>query len=286
MRKCLVTGSQGFIGQHFVRRLRELDYDPVPADDLIRSDSRASALEKLGSLKVFHFAGAVGVGESWAEPAWFIESNVLGISRVLEFCSRTGGQLIFPSSPIERSTKVPATTTKNSANPYLLSKRLAEQTCEFFEKSYGLNIVVLRLFNVYGPGQSARFLIPQLIKQLLEHDCVSVQNLSSVRDYIYIDDIIEALTSLLEKSSSFSGVFDIGTGIGTTVQSLITTLGDIHSRPYRIECDQTREPERVASSIADTSMSRSALKWEPRVSLREGLQKTYLHTTKNQKTLS
>ncbi len=286
MQKCLVTGSRGFIGRHFVKRLRELHYDPVSADDLLFNNSQSTELEELGPLRLFHFAGAVGVSESWAEPARFIESNVFGTARVLELCSRTGGQMVFLSSPIENEDKKSLKVQKNSANPYLLSKRLAEQLCEFFEHSFDVNVVLLRLSNVYGPGQSSRFLIPQLINQLLDHDGVSVQNLSPIRDYVYIDDVIDALTLILDQDASFSGVFNVGTGIGTSVEALVKMLGDIHSRPYQVECQQTKEAEKVLSSIADVSIIKSALNWESKVLLRDGLEKTYIHLKRNKNNLS
>jgi nucleoside-diphosphate-sugar epimerase len=279
MRQCIVTGGSGFIGQHLFRRLCEAGAKVTLVNDLFQDIDQSDKLASAGPYEVFHLAGRVGVQSSWQEPTGFIETNVCGTAHVLEFCRKSNSLLRFFSSPksFESSfQKTKVESASHAANPYLFSKDLAEQACQFFAMQYDVEVLVVRLFNVYGPGQSARFLIPMLIEQLITRDKIVVENYESVRDYIYIDDVVDALM-MLDGRTEVSGALNLGTGVGTSVIEIIEALKEIHPRTFETECKPGGKDEEIPVSIADITNTKRVLAWKPTTTLMDGLKKTYRH---------
>jgi nucleoside-diphosphate-sugar epimerase len=271
-----VTGASGFVGRHLVQRLRAagvevLELSRSQGYDVCRDEIRLEGVDR-----VFHLAGLTGVPKAWEQPLDFLETNAFGTMRVLDQCRKAGCAVTYLSAyvygppqhlPIAEDHPVTAN------NPYALSKRIAEDACSFFVHYYDLSCVTLRLFNAYGPGQTAEFLIPFIVTQILDRarQTVEVKDLAPRRDYIHIDDVINAI--LAASSAPPGAVFNIGSGLAHSVEEIIQAAMAAAGveKPYR-SIEQRRRNE-IDCVVADTTALRAAVGWEPNISLEIGLQK-------------
>jgi len=219
---------------------------------------------------VVHAAGLVGVAESWSRPADFIAVNAGGPANVLEY-SRTHGCSVTVLSDSGQSVRVSGSAgTPSAANPYALSKYLAELVCHFFYERHATPITVLRVFNVYGPGQSRRFLIPTVLEQLLDPSSpvIEVDDLQPRRDYVYVTDVASAIATTLGRRG-FS-MFTVGYGVSYSVAEVI----EMAMKVSGIRKDYRDRGLKRRSEVRDVTADISALReagWTPVVDLEAGL---------------
>ena len=278
MRTIIVTGNTGFIGQNLVRFLEKLNLeyrviknlDILVDDDWLRNNNYQN-----GPYLVYHLAAKTGVKESWCNFQEVFDSNVRGTQRVLEFSKLTGSSMVFLSSAhnFGSANGMNESQLTSIDNPYALSKSLAENLCNFYSKQYDIPITILRLFNVYGPGQSNKFLIPHLISEFLNKKEITVENLNGERDYIYVDDVV---TALLKSSRDAPGceVFNVGTGKAYSVKEIIQMLSIIVGENKNVVDKKQERKNEVLHSCANIEKIRSVLSWEPKIDLEEGLRRT------------
>jgi len=277
MSRILVTGAAGFLGRPLVMKLRSAGHQvtetDVPQGDITLEETLNPFLEKKIE-HVFHLAGKTFVPESWQRPFGFYHVNVLGTVNVLEFCRKTGAGLTYVSSylygqpdylPIDETHPVKA------YNPYSHSKVEAENICRFFAEAYGLKILILRPFNAYGPGQSSRFIIPDIIEMTLNPHLpvVEVVDLRPRRDYIFVDDLVDAFLKTLQAQP---GIYNLGSGYSVSVEEIISLASDLTGikKEYR-----ARGPERtneIFDLYADVSKAGKELNWSPETSFKTGLE--------------
>jgi len=229
MKRILVTGSEGFIGKALVKRLLE-DGHEVTGFDLADGDiAERSSLDKLlgsGIEYVFHLAGRTFIPDSWEQPFDFYRVNVLGTLNVLEYCRKTGCELTYVSTyvygtpeylPIDEKHPVKAN------NPYTQSKIMAEELCRFYQKEFNVGTCILRPFNIYGPGQSVHFFIPEIILKILDPklESITLQNIRPSRDFLFIDDFIDALINSVLISRE---IFNVGSGMSIGVKEIVNKI--------------------------------------------------------------
>jgi nucleoside-diphosphate-sugar epimerase len=157
-------------------------------------------------------------------------------------------------------------------NPYAFSKRLAEEACEFYVNCFNISVVVLRVFNVYGPGQREPFLIPTIVRQVLSaSSSVYVKNLYTKRDYIYVDDLI----SLALKVFQLDGfhVFNAGSGLSYSVLDLIQQIERILCRRIEITSSEEYRINEIVETKADISKAFGKVGWKPYWNIGDGLTK-------------
>ena len=202
MSRVLVTGASGFIGTHVSPRLRAAGHEVF---EVRRADGdiaeRATWDGCPAADVVVHLAASSFVPDSWASPALFLRTNVIGTVGALEYCRAHRARLVFPSSYIygdAAELPVPESATLVAKNPYALSKKLAEEACEFFADRFAIPVTILRLFNIYGPGQPNAFLVPTIASQLKAATEVRVKDLAPRRDYVYVRDVVEAMMKAVD----------------------------------------------------------------------------------------
>jgi nucleoside-diphosphate-sugar epimerase len=288
MKRCLVTGATGFIGRALTKRLLSYGYEVDEfsshygdiADEACFRDMDCSHFAH-----VFHLAAKTFVPASWEDPSGFYRVNVNGTLNVLELCRKYGLRLTYVSAyiygtpthlPIRECDKV------QPNNPYAHSKYLAEQLCEFYAKEYGLNIAILRPFNVYGLGQAERFLIPSIIRQALFEDTICVQDLNPKRDYVYIEDVVDALQKTVNFQNGFA-VYNIGSGYSVSVDEVVRTVSKIIGVHKPIVSQSMVRPNELNDIIADVTKAKRDLEWAPNYSLIKGLTDMLGSITKTQK---
>lgn len=275
MSRVLVTGASGFIGQHLVPRLRGeghevLDVGRTSGDVADDATWRSFPLADV----VVHLAAKSFVPDSWDAPGVFLRTNLLGTVAAMEYCRAHGARLVFPSSYMYGDAvqqPIPENTTLVAKNPYALSKRLAEEACEFFADRFGLNITILRPFNIYGPGQSNTFLIPMIVNQLKGGREVHVKDLEPRRDYVYIRDIVEAMVKAAACERGLN-VFNLGSGVSHSVADVIQTIQTVWGTDLPVRSDGVRRKDEVMDTVADITRAAQQLGWKPRFTLRQGIE--------------
>lgn len=274
MSKVVVTGESGFIGRLLGCRLQEAGHELIPLSKASGDVADVHTWARVPATEVVvHLAGRTFVPESWSDPGGYIHCNLMGTVRALDYCRTRGARLVFLSSYLygnARTQPIPEDAPLAANNPYGLSKLMAEQACDFYARHYNVPIVILRPFNVYGPGQREDFLIPRIIRQVREGREVRVKDLRPKRDYVHVSDVVEAIASCLE-FKEVTGTFNVGTGTSHSVGELIG-LAQHHGKTALpvVSSEEVRADE-IMDSVADISRARSLLHWEPRWSLDAGL---------------
>lgn len=302
--KIVVTGGAGFIGSHKVDRFLKEGYQVVVIDDLsqgrienisrhlnnecfkfIKADIRDS--EKVEAIvkdadAIFHEAAVVSVIRSLEDPVYTNDVNVGGTLNLLKACLNSDvKKFIYASScAVYGDEEAPRQSEENLTSPispYAATKIAAENYCKIFNSLHGLEAIILRYFNVYGPRQSYgpySGVITKFIDCLIRGEPpVIYGDGEQTRDFIDVSDIVEANMLALERTGVPSDPINIGTGIATSIKELANLLIDITGRKgLKLAFDQPRTGD-IKHSCADINKARRVLGYEPKVPLRKGLAK-------------
>jgi UDP-glucose 4-epimerase len=303
--RALVTGGAGFIGSNIVDALLERGDEVTVVDDistgrrenltgalengaeLVESDIRdaQAMLDVFGRAKpdaVFHLAAQIDVRHSVADPAADSRVNVEGTINVLNasleagvkrFVNTSTGGAIYGEGQI---LPAPEDHPVAPLAPYGTSKFCAENYCSLFRRLHGLSTVSLRYGNVYGPRQDPlgeAGVIAIFCGKLLEGGRPTIfGDGEQTRDYDFVGDVVAA--NLAAAATDTAGPYNVGTGRETSVLELVEVLREI-SGDGGFEAEFAPErPGEVRRIAIDPSRAREELGWEPRVELREGLERT------------
>ena len=309
----LVTGAAGFIGSHLLERLLMLDQRVVAIDNFatgkpenleavkkLVGDKRWSQCsffeqdirdrEGLESLVqqhrpeiVLHQAALGSVPRSIADPLTSHQVNVDGFVNMLE-AVRKGGvkRFVYASSSsvygdIQASPKV-EDAIGNCLSPYAATKRINEIYAQVFGRTYGLETVGLRYFNVYGPRQDPdspySAVIPLFVSRILSGEKPSIygDGLQS-RDFTYVSNVVHGNLLASERPNIGGRVFNIADGGQTTLLQLLKLLGGLLGKSIEPDFLPARLGD-VRESLADITLARKLLGYEPQVRLEEGLKRT------------
>ena len=302
----LVTGAGGFIGSRltealcvrgarvraFVRYnsradaglLKALPPDVLRSVEVIMGDLRdEDALEKAasGTALVFHLGALISIPYSYQHPVEVVQTNILGTLAVLQACRKSGSRLIHTSTSEVYGTalRVPIDEQHplQGQSPYSASKIGADKLVESYYRAFGVPAVTIRPFNTYGPGQSARAVIPTIITQALQAEEIHLGNLEARRDFTFLDDTVAAFIKAAETSGIEGETFNLGSGSEVSIRELTEEILALTGSQARVVVDEERlrpEKSEVLRLLADNSKARRVLGWEPKVSLREGLTQT------------
>lgn len=295
--KVLVTGGCGFIGSNLVRRLaargvrlRLLDNlsvgtrDALPAGsaiDLIVGDIRdVTAVTRAveGVDAVVHLAASTGVSDSVSDPASDFDANVMGTFNLLRASvAASVRRFVFASSNAaigEHPPPVDELRVPRPISPYGAGKLAGEGYCAAFAAAYGLQTFVLRFSNVYGPGSTHKTsVVARFIREGLQKGAVTVYGDGrQTRDFLYVEDLCTAVEAALAATGS-GEVFQIASGIETTVLTLVTTLKTVSGRDFDVVFAPARTGD-IARNVSDISKATRLLGYRPVVPLEDGLRRT------------
>jgi nucleoside-diphosphate-sugar epimerase len=224
---------------------------------------------------VFHLAAETFLPDSWKDAASFYRTNVLGTQNALEFCNQVNAKLIYMSAYVYGIPQYLPIDEKHPVlpnNPYAHSKWLGEELCRFYARQNLSKIVILRPFNIYGPGQNERFLIPFLFKQLKEKGSIEVKDDTPRRDYLYISDFIEACVEIIDYEGEYS-IFNVGYGVSFSVREVIEMIIEVLGKRIKWSSLQEKRPHEIPDTVANNQLLKKSLKWEPKVAFREGIKR-------------
>ena len=303
MTQVLVTGAAGFIGSHVCESLlrrgctvRGLDafttfYDPDrkrgnlealmqdPGFELISDDLLTAPLDEAldGVDLIAHLAGEPGVSGSWG-PHFprYVDRNVLATQRLLEAANDQGvGRFVYASSSSVYGTgadTLRAAGEPRPASPYGVTKLAAEALVGAYA-GIGLSTVSLRYFSVYGPRQRPDMAAHRFIESLLDGRPLTVYGDGrQVRDFTYVDDIVEATVRALFAEVPSGAVLDVASSQPTSVNTLVAHLEALVGSSALL--DETDErPGDVPRTEGNIDSARDQLGWKPTIDLRTGLQR-------------
>jgi len=300
--RVLVTGGAGFIGSHTLRKLTELGhetalldefndfYDPaikranaaasgakIYEGDIRRPEDVENALKDFRPEAVIHLAARAGVRPSLEEPQLYIDTNITGTLNILEGMKRHGiKRLVFGSSSSVYgcNTKVPFAEDdpiSRTISPYAATKVAGEHLCSVFSHLYGLDIVALRFFTVYGPGQRPDLAIHKFSRLIWERKTIDqFGDGSTRRDYTFVDDIVDGVTKALVHPVQGYDVFNLGESRTVELRELIGLLESTLGRKALIRL-KPEQPGDVPITYADISKARRLLGYAPVVPIEEGI---------------
>jgi UDP-glucose 4-epimerase len=303
MSKFLVTGGAGFIGLNLVHHLNASGEKVVILDDF--STSKKKYLRDLpkdvrvvegdvldlkevkkctrGVDYVVHLAGQSSVLKSVKDPGGTLERNAMGTLSVLVAARHAKvKRFIYVGSATAygESPSLPKVESMNDAplSPYAVSTIAAENQCRVFFNTYGLQTVILRAFNLYGPFQETTGnyapVCGKFICQLLDGKppIVSGDGKQS-RDFTHINDLIEAIKAACIAPKAEGELFNIGTGSRITVNGLVNMINGILGKEIQPKYEEAR-PGDIRHSLADVTKSQEMLGFRPRISIVDGLNST------------
>lgn len=294
--RILITGGAGFIGSHLARACVERGAEVVVLDSLrtgreenlegvdcefLRGDvcdAQILAKATAGCDLVYHLAAAASIPESIRDPELYGTINAEGTFRVVLTAALGGARVIFTSTCAVYGPDVQEISNEddppNPAHPYAVSKLKGEIVMRKFLDDEALSGAIVRLFNVYGPRQDPdspyAAAVAAFARQAQAGEPLRIEgDGQQKRDFVYIDDVVQALLLVAEKGE---GTLNVASGAPISVENLARLILEASGSRSKIERAPAREAD-VRYSCGDNSRLR-ALGWEPTVDLAEGLRRT------------
>ena len=305
MRRILITGGAGFIGSHVVEKLQAQQYTLAVLDnlsvgkksflppaspaftfyygDILDQDFLNSVFSDFKPETVIHLAAMHHIPSCEANPVQTVNVNVNGTVNLLEASGKSGVEkFIFASTGAvydfgesilrEDSGKV------NPNGIYAVSKSTGEQLTAYYAAKENFKAINCRLFNAIGRRETNAHLVPDILQQVREgKNEIALGNLYPKRSYVHVEDLAEALISLLAFTpSGDSEIINIGSAEEHSVTDIVNLLSEVSHRPLQAKQD----PERIRKSdrehqLADISKIKKLTGWEPRFTLRDALSDAY-----------
>lgn len=298
-----MTGAAGFLGSRlcqqlldegrtvlgidsfdpfYARAVKERNLARIPRDDRFRLVEGDLLDLDLGALlptgcRIFHLAGQPGVSGSWGgQFDRYARNNVLATQRLLEVArGREPSLLVYggSSSVYGNQPEGPMSELARPApiSPYGVTKLAGEHLCHLYGQAYGLPVIALRFFSVYGPGQRPDMVFYRFIEAAAAgHPIVVHGDGGQSRDFTYVDDIVDGIRAAAS-SRALGRTFNLGGGAPTRLRDVLTLLEKISGRPLTLQAGPL-PPGDPRSTWADTREARTAFDFAPKVRLEEGLQ--------------
>jgi nucleoside-diphosphate-sugar epimerase len=300
-KRVLVTGGSGFIGSHLVHRLVAdgarvavtVRYGNVMKNERLRSlwdrltvieaDLRnrgaLEAVRQFGPDVVFHLAAYNHVGESFRQVEECFDVNAKGTANLVDVCDGVDKFIYMSTSEVYgHQTRVPFVEEMcpEPISPYAITKYAGELYCRMKQRMGGrTGIVVLRPFNAFGPYQSAKAVIPELIINCLQGNPIRTTRGEQTREFNYVDNIVDGLVRAAEHPGPIDDVVNLASGEEVAIRDLVRIIAELTETRSALEIGALPyRPTEIWRMFADNSRAQKTLGWRPAIGLREGLQRT------------
>ena len=315
-RKVLVTGAGGFVGSHLVEALvrrgakvralvhynsrndwgmledvpkKVLKSIEVVAGDLKDADCVREASR--GQQVLFHLGALIGIPYSYINPRDVVDTNVNGTLNVLNAALDSGAEKIVHTSTSEiygtaRYVPMDENHPVNPQSPYAASKLGADLLALSFHRSFDLPVGVIRPFNVFGPRQSARAVIPSIITQALLKRKIALGSVYPTRDLTFVRDSANGFIDFAECEKTAGRVVNLGSEHEVSIDQIVTLVSDCLGRKIQIQRERKRirpEKSEVERLFSDSSKAKELFGWSPGTNLKRGIEHTISWLEKNLK---
>lgn len=264
--KALITGGKGFVGSHLAAELEVNGYEVVLCDllatdriiamDIMKPEMILEILTDQKPDVLINMAGQANVGLSWKKPQLTVSLNTIGLINILEAVRVvnpairviTIGSSDEYGSLGERGTNVTEDMPVNPMTPYAISKSAQDQFAQLYTRVYGMNVCMIRFFNLVGPGQAKGFMVPDFASGIVEiekgeKEYLSVGNLESARDFTHVMDAVRAVRLVAEKGHA-GEIYNICSGKTYTAQQILDKLVNMAN----IDVEVIQDPDRMRPS--------------------------------------
>ena len=306
MKKILITGATGFVGSHLAELCVKKGFEVIAFDrynpnynlgwlekskykddiNFVFGDIRDydSVLKTMKGCKiVFHLAALIGIPYSYLSPQAYLKTNVEGTYNILESSKHLDIEqtIITSTSEVYGTAKYIPIDEKHpisAQSPYSASKISADQLAISYYNSFQLPIKIIRPFNVYGPRQSSRAVIPSIIIQALNNKKeIKLGNVEPSRDFTYVTDTCNAFLDILKIKNFFGNTINVGSNSEYTINDIAKKiLEKLNSKAnIKKEPQRTRLPNsEVVRLVCDNSKILKNTQWKPKIKIEKGLDMT------------
>lgn len=305
--RAVITGVAGFVGSAIAKRalaegheivgvdsltsyydprIKHANLEALPPGDFtfVNEDINKLDLDRLleGAEFVFHQAGQPGVRKSWGEEfAIYADANIMATQRLLESARKSQSlkKFVYASSSSlygnAEGFPTSETAVPQPISPYGVSKLAGEHLCSLYAANFSVPTVSLRYFTVYGPGQRPDMAFTRFVKAAVLNEEIRIFGTGEqIRDYTYIDDVVEANILAATAETAPGAVYNVAGGTSVSVNDVLRIVEEIHGAELNV-----RYVDAVAGDVFRTGGDVRAIKrdldWGPDVSLREGLTRHY-----------
>lgn len=283
----LVTGTNGFIGKNLVNHLltnydifainktfdtKRKGYHPIKHD--ISTITEKSINKRFSG--IIHMAAATDVLWCQNHPRECFRINIDGTQRVLDLARKNDCKLIYLSTAhVYGNPKTNPISEEHQTNPesiYASSKLAGEVLCQAYAKSYGLDISVLRLFSIYGPFSPSHLVTSRIMKQLGSKE-IRLGNIFTRRDFIFVDDVINAIILILKKSRGFN-IYNVGTGESHSIFEICNLIKEISGTNIPVTTKKSLVRKFDIKEITANNHKLKKIGWKQKTELKQGLKIT------------
>lgn len=304
----LVTGADGFIGSHLTEMLvregahvRALtlynsfnswgwleDIDCLERIEVVSGDIRDPHFARKITEKVevvFHLAALIAIPYSYVAPESYMSTNVNGTLNMLQAARESGAKRFVHTSTSEvygtaRFVPINEDHPLQAQSPYSATKIAADALAYSYYSAFDLSVTIVRPFNTYGPRQSARAVIPTIMSQILSgRDVINLGSLHPTRDFNFVEDTCHGFIQLAECDAAVGETVNIGSNHEISIGDLVDRIQEVLGSSVTVETtDERVRPEKseVERLWCDNTKINSMTGFKPRVTLREGLERTAL----------
>lgn len=273
--RLLITGSRGFVGKALCKRLKNSSIDIIEADIILGHDvAKSDSLSFLPEFDiVIHLAARIFVPESYIFPSLFYQTNVIGTLNILELCRRYKARMIYISSYVYGSPEylpIDEIHPVKAFNPYSQSKLMGEELCKAYNRDFEIPVTIFRPFNIYGPGQNQSFLVPHIIEQANSGQ-INLEDPRPKRDFIYIDDVVNAYEKAINMQFSGVEILNLGSGVSVSIHELTKIIKQKIKSDISVVFSGEQRKNEVLETIANIDKIKSYLDWSPEFSVEKGI---------------
>lgn len=299
MKKALIIGASGFVGEYLAEELVENEIEVYGADiregltniyrfinlNILAKDDVVKILRDVKPDYIINLAAVSSVKLSWQNPTLTFDVNVKGVINIFEAIRRLQLDcrvLLIGSSEeygiTNDSGSINESMGLNALNPYGISKITQEHIALMYKETYGIDVILVRAFNHIGPNQQLGFAIPDFANQIAQieksglEQVIYVGNLKAERDFTDVRDIVKGYRRLLERGT-IGEIYNIGSGEVYSIENLLNKLISLSQKDIRVEVDQKKfRPTETPSIVCDNSKVTKSVGWQPEISIDKTLE--------------
>jgi len=279
----LITGSGGFVGDHICKSSFNNKYNLITDNHKDNQINDITKLEYFDNFDdkinlIIHLAAKTSITDSLNNPYETYYKNIVGTLNVLEFAKRKNiTNIIFLSTyvygkpqylPIDENHPI------NPHSPYNKSKIIAECLCEDYSKIFGIDIVILRPFYLYGYNRKKNTLISSILNQINTNKIIKLSNKKTSRDFLYISDFIELLNNIVNAFPSGCNIYNVGSGTSYTLTEISMRIANLLNKKVRICYDESIRKQDINDMVADITKISKDFDWKPKIDIDQGLSLT------------